>query len=533
IANTGLTTPLVVLSLTLFALLLFSGLLNAMRIHLMEIFGRRFYARMVAEISMRSIFAQNPFFNDQSRGALFNRYFDIITVQKTMPVLFIGGFTVILQSAVGFVLVSMYHPLFLAFNIVMVLLIWAVWLIWGAAAVRSAIDLSHRKYQTAAWLEGIGGSDGFFKSERRIDYALKATDDRTADYVEQHRRHFRRHFSQTLAFLVLYAGASAMLLGLGGWLVIQGQLTLGQLVAAELILSAVFFGVSQLGIYLNYIYDLCAAVEELSLFYDVDQEQTRDGAGSRTDDPTLSFIDVRGAARGRPVRLDFEIPGGQGVMVAAYNHGVQRLFTNMLKRHQSPEGGYVLFGGVDLSSIDSHRLRQDVFVLDRPSFMSMTIREYLEVSAEDSDPRCLIKALDTVGLAPVIAQLEEGLDTLIASTGWPLSVPETMQLKLAGALLARPSILVLGQVFDAVGEITLAAAVREIREDPSISVVYFSNRSSSLDFDSFLYMGETAQIYFDDFDKFYEHTRSNADPRRQSPRLIHIQSPPQIGRHDP
>ncbi|MEL7453555.1 MAG: ABC transporter ATP-binding protein, partial [Pseudomonadota bacterium] len=172
VANTALTAPLILLSATLFGLLMISGLLNALRVHLMELFGRRFYARMVAEIALRSIYAQNPFFSDTSRSALFNRYFDIVVVQKSMPVLFIGGFTVILQAGVGFVLVSLYHPLFLVFNLVLVALIWIIWLIWGASAIRSAIDLSHAKHATAEWLESLAASDGFFKSQKRIDYAL-------------------------------------------------------------------------------------------------------------------------------------------------------------------------------------------------------------------------------------------------------------------------------------------------------------------------------------------------------------------------
>ncbi|MEL7488389.1 MAG: ABC transporter ATP-binding protein, partial [Pseudomonadota bacterium] len=141
VANTGLTTPLIVLSATLFVLLLASGLLNALRVHLMEIFGRRFYARLVSEIALRSIYAQNPFFTDHSRNALFNRYFDIIVIQKNMPVLLIGGFTLILQAGVGFALVSLYHPLFLAFNIAFILLIWIVWLTWGRTAIRSVMLL--------------------------------------------------------------------------------------------------------------------------------------------------------------------------------------------------------------------------------------------------------------------------------------------------------------------------------------------------------------------------------------------------------
>lgn len=221
VANTGLMQPLIVLSVTLFVLLLISGLLNALRIHLMEIFGRRFYARMVSEITLRAIYAQNPFFNDDGRASLFNRYFDIVIVQKTMPYLLIGGFTLILQAAVGFILVSLYHPLFLVFNLVTLLLIWLVWQMWGHKAINTGIDLSHKKHAAAGWLQSLASSNGFYKSSSHVAHALCAADVMTADYVDQHRKHFRQHFAQTLGFLFIYAGASASLLGLGGWLVIQ------------------------------------------------------------------------------------------------------------------------------------------------------------------------------------------------------------------------------------------------------------------------------------------------------------------------
>ncbi|PKP96352.1 MAG: ABC transporter ATP-binding protein, partial [Alphaproteobacteria bacterium HGW-Alphaproteobacteria-15] len=297
IANTALTAPLVMLSLTLFGLLTISSLIYALRVHLMEVFARRFYARMVAEISLISVYAQNPYFGDIKASSLFNRYFDVVYVQTAIPILFIGGFTVLLQIAVGFVLVSLYHPYFLGFTLVMIALIWIIWLAWGASALRTGIELSHAKHRTAEWLETIGGSNGFFKSQRRIDYALDRTDDFTRVYINHRKRHFRHLFSQTIAFLLMYAAASAALLGLGGYLVIQNQLTLGQLVAAELVLSAAFLGVAQLGSYLGYFYDLFAAVEEISQFYDVEQEQPKGADPFEGPDHTLVMKGVRGHAR--------------------------------------------------------------------------------------------------------------------------------------------------------------------------------------------------------------------------------------------
>ena len=500
IANTGLTAPLVMLSVTLFVLLLFAGLLNALRIHLMDLFARRFYARMVSEIALRAIYALNPFFDDNSKGPLFNRYFDIVIVLKTVPNLLVGGFTIVLQAVVGFVLVSLYHPLFLVFNLVTILLVWVVWAVWGRRAIRSAVELSNRKHATAAWLEGLAASNGFFKTERHIDEALDRTDAVTGSYIQCHEQHFRHHFSQTLSFLFIYAAGSAALLGLGGWLVIRGELSLGQLVAAELVLSVVLFGIAQLGVYLTYLYDLPAAIEELSLFDDVEQEAPAPDEETLTGDASLAFIGAGGESRGLEATLDFTIPSGARVLARAENHNLQRLFTNFMKAHDAPRGGYIALGGTDIRSVKAHTLRRQVIVIDRPNAVEMTIREYLRLSAEGATTERILKVARIVGLEVTIAQLDRGLDTPIASTGWPLSITETMQLKLAAAVLARPRVLILNQIFDVMPEARLRASLDLLQEESETTVICFSSRHGDLGFDSYLCLARQQQNLFESYE---------------------------------
>ncbi|MEO0574246.1 MAG: ABC transporter ATP-binding protein [Pseudomonadota bacterium] len=515
IVNTGLTAPLVVLSLTLLVLLLIAVALNALRLHLVDVFGRRFYARMVSEISLRAMYALNPFFEDNSTGPLFNRYFDIIIVMKRIPYLLVGGFSILLQAAVGFILTSLYHPLFLGFNLVIITLIWLIWLIWGSRAIKSAMALSHKKHATAAWIEGLAASNGFFKTRRHIDKALRQTDDATADYMTEHRRHFTHYFSQAVAFLLLYAFASAGLLGLGGWLVIQGELSIGQLVAAELVLSAVFMGLSQLGTYLSYFYDLCAAVEELSFFYDIEQEEAS-GGDEKLPGSALSMVEARGSARGIEARYSFGLPAASLTFARAPSHAVQRMFTNFMKRHGSPTGGYITIGGVDTQAMKAHALRHEVMVLDRPNATEMTIRDFLALSGENVSSPKLVEALETVGLTAVVAKLDEGLDNRIASTGWPLSVAEMMQLKLAAAIIAEPRLLVLNQLYDMLPYAILMRALRVLQACDDTSVIYFSNRDVTTDFSHYLYMGRSQQRVFTERDTFVEHYAQRVDARART-----------------
>ncbi|MHA7835394.1 MAG: ATP-binding cassette domain-containing protein, partial [Algiphilus sp.] len=344
---------------------------------------------------------------------------------------------------------------------------------------------------------------------RHIAEALERTDAVTAAYIDKHRKHFSHHFAQTLCFLGLYALASATLLGLGGWLVIQGQLTLGQLVAAELVMSVVFFGLSQLGTYLSDFYALCAALDELSLFYSVEQEEEPAQQLERIEgDSELTFAKARGDARGNPTTLNFSIPNNARVLGVPETHGVQRELTNFLKRHIQPASGYVSVGGHDIMGIKAHQLRQDIIVLDRPNAIEMTIREYLTLSgAPGMQPR-LLEILEVVGLEPTIAQLDRGLDTRIASTGWPLTITETMQLKLAASIIADPKVIVLGKLYDTMPDTHLQRSFDVLQEDRETTILYFTSRPRDLGFSHYLYLGHSRQSLYPRLDDLIQVVES-------------------------
>ncbi len=459
VANTALPAPLWTLAGLLLVLLLFVAGLSAMRFWVMALFERRFFARVVAEITERAVHAQNPFFADQNRGDLFNRYFDLVVVQKAVPSLVIGAFTIILQSAVGLVVTSFYHPFFLAFNALLILLVLAIWTIWSRGSIRSAVALSHAKHEAARWLESLGGSNGFYKSSRHLDFAMDRSEAVTVTYVDRHERYFRYSFAQTVAFLLLYAFASAALLALGGNLILRGELSIGQLVAAELILSGVFYGVSQLGWYLDTLYDLIASAEELSLLFAIPQEQAAATAGQAPGDGAvrLEAVEVEGA------RFDFSLAAGEQLVTLA-DGGAERLLAMVLKRHIVPERGLVTVGDADMATFDMYLLRSAVMVLDRPTIVEVTIREYLSLAAAaGSDPGGMLEVLDAVGLRERVAQFPHGLDTPLAASGYPLAIGEVVALKLASALLVRPRVLMLSQLCDLIPAERLADVLRRLK----------------------------------------------------------------------
>ncbi len=516
IASTALPVPLFTLAAVLLFLLLVVAALAAMRSWMMELFRRRFMARLVADVTVRAINAANPFFADTRRIDLFNRYFEIINIQKVIPSMLIGGFSILLQAAVGLIVTSFYHPFFLAFNFVVVFLVWVIWRIWAPGAMHTSIVLSHQKYAAAHWLESVGASNGFYKSSRHIDYALARSETVTADYVDAHEQHFRYYFPQTIALGVLYALASAGLLALGGWLVIQEQLSIGQLVAAELILSGAFYGISQMASYVDDYYDFVAAIEELSLLYAIPQEALPEGRlvplPSHGSGLTVSHVVLTQPAG--PVRIDLDVPGGMR-LVAQGSPGMERVFATLLKRHVKPDKGLITIGGIDIGALDVLELRCDVQVLDRPAVVESTIVEYLSLSAPDADPAGMVRALKLVGLDDRIAMLPDAMQTVLSSTGFPLSFGKTMQLRLAAAILAEPRMLVLSPLFDMVSRARLKAVFDHFR-DTRTTIIYFTNRPEDVTLDGFLWIGREQQAIVADRAEF-DALRTAPDGSREVP----------------
>jgi putative ABC transport system ATP-binding protein len=500
IANTALPVPLFILSAILFGLLIVSGLLSVLRIHLMEMYRRRFMARLVADVTVRAINAADPFFQDDRRIDLFNRYFELVNMQKAVPSLLIGGFTVFLAMIVGFVVTSFYHPFFLAFNLVLIALLYAVWAIWSKGAMKTSIILSHEKYNAAHFLETVGASNGFYKSARHINYALDRAEQVTANYVKAHADHFRFQFPQTIAFYFLYAAASAGLLALGGWLVIQEQLSIGQLVAAELILSGVFAGMNSLYSYLDDIYDLAASIEELSLLYGLQQEPQTPASLPPPRGGALALSRVRENLPIGPVELNIEIPAGDRLVCQGVP-GMERAFADLMKRLDRPDTGLITLGGVDIALMNPLALRSDIMVLDRAAIVESTVADYLRLANPAKNAADQMAALRLVGLEDRIALLPDGIHTRLSSTGAPFTVAKMMQLKLAAAILSEPRLLVLSPLFDTVPRPRLNAVFDHFRNLPT-TILYFSNRPEDVVLDGWLWLGMDQQRLTRDMGEF-------------------------------
>jgi len=145
----------------------------------------------------------------------------------------------------------------LAFDFALVMLMALVYLL-GRGAISTSITESRCKYAMAAWLEDMARCRTAFRYDGAAEFALGRSDQLIYGYLDARRRHFSVLMRQLLAILLVQAIASTVLLAIGGWLVISGQLSLGQLVAAELIVARDDCGVPTLAMELEQMAHLFA-----------------------------------------------------------------------------------------------------------------------------------------------------------------------------------------------------------------------------------------------------------------------------------
>jgi ABC-type bacteriocin/lantibiotic exporter with double-glycine peptidase domain len=283
-----LVQPLVVLMLVLFGCLALNSVLNGLQIFVVEMIQRRLFVRLVSQISAKLMEGRldNPLFRKGSD--LANYYFEVMTIQKTWSNLLLDGLAYGLQTLIGLILLAFYHPALLGFDALIIASLYVIFSVLGKDGVETAIAESEAKYAVASWLQELPRHPLATRYGQGKAWGLNRSNALTEDYLDRSQDHFKVLIKQQAAILGLYAVANSILLGLGGWMVIERQLTLGQLVAAELIVSAMLSGLTRLGKTITSYYDLMAGMDKLTYLLDLPEEPLSQSGAS--DESILTSI---------------------------------------------------------------------------------------------------------------------------------------------------------------------------------------------------------------------------------------------------
>lgn len=444
VAFGGLLQPLLIVALVLFGCLGLGAMFRALQLWVAELLERRLFVRVVALLGRRLPRARLDALDLDHPPELVNRFFDVVTVQKVGSQLLLDGFTVLLTALAGLLLLAFYHPVLLALDLALVAAILLVVLGLGRGAIDSSLAESRAKYRAAAWLEELARHPRAFRGHGGPVLAAQRADDLARVYVGARQRHFRVLFRQLLGVLALQVGATSVLMGVGGWLVIAGSLTLGQLVASELVVTVVVSAVAKLGKSLGDLYDLLAALEKLGHLLDLPTERVAGETVSRAGPAALRVRELR---HGRLERIELGLAAGEPAAVLGPAGSGKSLLLDLLYGVRAPDGGSIEVDGVDLRELHPDHLRARVALVRGPEVIEGTLLENVRFGRE-VELEQVRAALAAVNLDEVVRRLPDGLETALSSGGAPLSETEARLLVLARALVGRPGLLLLDGTLD-------------------------------------------------------------------------------------
>jgi len=469
---------LIVLAVFLMFLLGMLGILRAGQEYAMELIQRRIFVRLTADLAFRLPRVPLEVLEAHQGPELVNRFFDVVTVQKSASGLLLDGINVIFSTLIGLVVLGFYHPLLLIFAAILLVLLVLVIFLPGKRAVRTSIDESYAKHAVVGWLEQIAMFPLLFRVSGAAEMACSRADRLALDYLKARKSHFRILLGQVISLLGLQAIASAALLSIGGWLVLRAELTLGQLVASELIVASIVAAMSKLGKHLESWYDAMAAVDKLGYLVDLPIERESGEKPAVTESGLR--VQVRGvsyaSADGLPVLQDQNLdiaPGSTLGIVSPGGLGGSALL-DLLAGLREPGTGQVLLNGIDLRLWQLGELRRQVFLVRGQDIVQGTILENVRLGRPDIDIDAVNRALECVGLLGVVHRMNDGLETVLSPGGHPLTNSQRSRLILARAIIRKPQLLLVDEALDGLEIDTLEkleAALFDAREPRTLVLV--------------------------------------------------------------
>ncbi len=449
IAFGALFQPLLVLSLVVFVLLSFSNAMTAFQFYVVDMVQRRLFLRIFDASAQHLQHATAETYRRQYLPELANRFLDVTTLQKTSSLLLMEAFGYVMQTLIGMILLAFYHPMLLAFDVFLVVSIFLVLRIWVRKGTESAIAQSSAKYAAMAWLESLSTNLVLGRASSEQQFFKTKTESLAFDYLNAAKKHFYVVSRQNISALALHAVASSLLLGLGGWLVIDRQLSLGQLIAAELVVSAMVYGLTRLGKTMQAYYDLNASLNKLGYIMDLPQESHGGTWPVMAEGPfhvSLHGVSLPESALVDGLKkLDVEIPAGDKLVITeGVVHGS---LLDILYGFRNPASGYVHIDRKDMRDLHLGLLRESIRLVRNGEPYAASVLDNLCVG-QDLDFSMVRHTLAQVGLLDVVVALPDGLKSSLSIDGAPLTYEQCLRLTLARALLGKPRLLLLDGVLD-------------------------------------------------------------------------------------
>lgn len=437
----------------------FSGILTVMQLRILENLQQRIFVRSSFEFAYRMPLIKFKELYQKYAPEQANRFFDTLMVQKGAAKLLLDFSASFLQVGFGIILLAFYHSFFLIIGLLLVSVLYIIFKFSYKDGLETSLKESSYKYKTAAWLQEIARNRESFSKKTQFDYALNRNDVHVNKYINFREKHFNVLRKQYIHLVIFKVVITAALLSVGGFLVINNQMNIGQFIASEIIIVLLINSIEKIIFGLESFYDVLTSVEKIGLVTDMETnaiphalDKSIKGINIETERINYSYPS---SDKQSLKNISLKIAQGEKIVVTGKNGAGKTTLLRLLAGVVEPDRGAVYITDNYMNRIDEDTFKAKAgTLLHGESLFDGTIRDNILYGNNNIDNDDLKWALDSVCLTPFIKTFSNGLETHIHPGGRQLSASDVQKILLARSIVHKPDILILEEPTGKMDEVT-------------------------------------------------------------------------------
>jgi ABC-type bacteriocin/lantibiotic exporter with double-glycine peptidase domain len=444
------STSWIVLVILVVAAIVLSGILQIYQLRITENIQQKIFIRSSFEFAFRiprfNIFEIRKFYAPE----LVNRFFDTMTIQKGLPKLLIDFSSAALQLIFCLILLSIYHPFFIIFSLVLLFVLVVMLYFTGKRGLSTSIHESHFKYQVAHWLEELARTMNTFKLAGKSDLPLEKTNKLVELYIKERENHFKVILIQFIQLIGFKSLVALFLLLIGGYLVIDQQINIGQFIASEIIILLLINSVEKIILNLENLYDVLTALEKLGMVTDIPIEEEGGKMVCENSSGPMEIeikdLHFQFSEDSKKVfeNLNLSIRSGQHTAILGDDGSGKTTLLHLIGNLFPINSGSISFNKIPNIDLNLENLRSKIgdYVSDQQLFIG-SIEENITMKRDNIAMKDLLWACEQVHLLEDIQAMKYGFSTQIDPNGKSFSRSLTQKIILARCIISKPKLLLM------------------------------------------------------------------------------------------
>jgi len=427
-----------------------SGLLQVRQMQLIEKIQQKIFVRYSFEFADRLPKLNIQKLDNYYLPELVNRFFDTMTLQKSIAKLLLDLPTATIQILFGLILLSLYHPVFIAFGIVLAITLVFILRATAARGFDSSIRASNYKYKVAAWFEEMARSLKTFKYAKNTTLHLRQNDKLTTEYINARTELFGVLQTQYWSLIAFKVAITAAMLIVGVILLVgsEPQLNIGQFVAAEIVILTVIASVEKFIVNLDKVYDVLTATQKLD--YVTEAEVEKNGTivlQDNTKPVSVKFDHVTfGYQPNQQVlkQLNLTVNAGEKVAIMGLSGSGRSSLLRLLTGAYLSFEGKIFIADVPIHNYQLASLRNATgILLNQQDIFNGSLLNNITMGCTTTQLSDVTELARTLGFDNYLAHAPNGFETILDPTGARMSKNDKQRILLLRALVGKHSLLLL------------------------------------------------------------------------------------------